>query len=99
MHRILTAALSAPLVMLTMAMPIGLVGTTPAHAQVSSQRDCPRGSTWCGPGRGCCPQGETCAPVSGCAGGVRTGVACGTGHCRPGFTCITDKDGVQRCQE
>jgi hypothetical protein len=65
---------------------------TAAHSQ-----QCPARHHWCGPGRGCCPNGEECAPVNGCLGGQRTGVKCGEGHCLLGFSCVKDPDGYERC--
>lgn len=69
-------------------------GTMPAYSQ-----SCPAKHHWCGPGRGCCPNGEECAPGNGCTGGTRTGVRCGTGRCLPGYFCVTEKDGIERCQQ
>jgi hypothetical protein len=66
--------------------------TSAAFAQ-----QCPApGDHWCGPGRGCCPAGETCAPKNGCLGGTRNGPACGSGRCQEGYHCIND-GGVARC--
>ncbi len=70
-----------------------LSGSSAALAQ-----KCPApGDHWCGPGRGCCSAGETCAPKSGCVGGVRTGPRCGTGRCEQGYHCVKETDGVERC--
>jgi len=70
-----------------------------ASATAAYSQSCPPRHHWCGPGRGCCANGEKCAPVSGCVGGNanRTGVKCGPGRCLPGFYCMTDDDGVERC--
>ena len=70
-----------------------LLSTSAAYSQ-----NCPDpGDTWCGPGRGCCPAGERCAPKNGCLGGNRTGPRCGTGRCQEGYHCIRENDGIERC--
>ncbi len=77
----------------TGSLAFALFCATAAYSQ-----NCPApGDHWCGPGRGCCPAGEECAPTNGCLGGVRTGPRCGTGRCQQGYHCITERDGIERC--
>jgi hypothetical protein len=75
-----------------------LVSSTVGHSAVQ----CRGADHWCGPGRGCCPPNERCAPKSGCQGATRTGVKCGTGNCDPGEHCVFDRGGgrtpAARCE-
>jgi len=71
-----------------------LVLSAAAHA---AQTSCPSGYKYCRSNGKCCANGETCLS-DGCGGGVnRTGVACGQGHCPPGYYCHNNPNGVPSC--